>query len=783
MELNKKSVKFPAKMNLSFSKLLDLLEVRSKDSSPDEANYLKKVLSKAANAPALRDGIEKKDIELHREIIDELMATVFPAALTENEIKCASYPWDFKPFYTSKRLENYMVASIEDFGMEKNMFNDDTLYISACTAILGMHFGMDMRGTKPFYLEFPDPKTGRMGHYRMAMNADFMSVIPTDKALDITQEDFDELADNYYDIDLWKKKFPEESWIFSGFMIMNLMDLTMDWNINKLSKDLLNFSPDGIPLLQNNLGALLKVDDLTMSFVKYVGNKCVQDVKKRESFMLGSAIEMSGDQFLSPRIYSEIFENKRPIALPDIERYNKKSKSLLSKNLLKAGLKSYYVQPISYQGVILGFLELGSPTINALNSTTSILLEQIIPILAMAGNRMNEEFKNRIEAVIQEECTTIHPSVKWRFEEEANKHITSIDSGGDHQFTDLIFKNVFPLYGQLDISGSSTSRNEAVKNDLVTQLQSLRKILLKSKKVTLLPIYDELLYVIGKQIHLLETNMDAASEHDIQRFLNKEIEPILPQLSMINAEIAGVVNTYNKSLNGELHTLYKERKDFDESVLHLNGVLADFIDKKQEEAQLMFPHYFERYKTDGVEFNMYIGESISPNKGYSPLMFKNLRLWQLMVMVEMERQFHSVRSSLKMNLNIASLVLAHRAPLAIHFRLDEKQFDVDGAYNARYEIIKKRIDKANIKGTSERITEVGKLVIVYTNEEDESEYLRYIQFLQNKNYFLNTAPELLTVQDLQGISGLKAIRVSIDFKVKTRESGVSMEEIIAEIER
>ncbi len=29
--------------------------------------------------------------------------------------------------------------------------------------------------------------------------------------------------------------------------------------------------------------------------------------------------------------------------------------------------------------------------------------------------------------------------------------------------------------------------------------------------------------------------------------------------------------------------------------------------------------------------------------------------------------------------------------------MDEKRFDVDGAYNARYEIVKKRIDKAYVK--------------------------------------------------------------------------------------
>ncbi len=254
---------------------------------------------------------------------------------------------------------------------------------------------------------------------------------------------------------------------------------------------------------------------------------------------------------------------------------------------------------------------------------------------------------------------------------------------------------------------------------------------MKAQEVIVLPVYEELIFIIDGHIHILEFNMDAASEHDIQSFLNSEIEPILPQLSKINAGIATLIKAYYESLNSELHILYDERKAFDKSVLHLNNVLADFIDKKQLEAQLMFPHYFERFKTDGVEFNMYIGESISPDKGFSQLMFKNLRLWQLIVMVEMERELHDKLKNSKKKLDIASLVLSHRDPLAIHFRLDEKQFDVDGAYNARYEIVKKRIDKAHIKGTSERITEVGKLVIVYTNDEDESEYLRYIQFLQN----------------------------------------------------
>ena len=108
------------------------------------------------------------------------------------------------------------------------------------------------------------------------------------------------------------------------------------------------------------------------------------------------------------------------------------------------------------------------------------------------------------------------------------------------------------------------------------------------------------------------------------------------------------------------------------------------------------------------------------------------------------------------------LLLVFGNNLSIRFRVDEKKFDVDGAYNARYEIVKKRIDKAHIKGTNERITQKGKLVIVYSQRKDEMEYLRYIKFLQSKNY-LEDNIEIVPLEDLQGVVGLKAIRVDINY--------------------
>ncbi|HEY4198368.1 MAG TPA: GAF domain-containing protein, partial [Mucilaginibacter sp.] len=172
------------------------------------------------------------------------------------------------------------------------------------------------------------------------------------------------------------------------------------------------------------------------------------------------------------------------------------------------------------------------------------------------------------------------------------------------------------------------------------------------------------------------------------------------------------------------------------------------------------PHYYERFKTDGVEHNLYIGTSISPEQKFSFADLERLRLWQLLVTAEMEIEQYRLKDILPYHLGVTSLILVFSSPIAIRFRMDEKHFDIDGAYNIRYEVIKKRIDKAYIKHTRERITREGKITIVYSKNEDETEYLRYIKLLQSAGILADTVDHF-DVEDLQGVAGLKALRVGV----------------------
>lgn len=360
-------------------------------------------------------------------------------------------------------------------------------------------------------------------------------------------------------------------------------------------------------------------------------------------------------------------------------------------------------------------------------------------------------------------------SVQWKFEQEARRLIRARAESSDDSFKDLVFEDVSPLYGQIDIVGSSDARNEAIKTDLISQLELVSEIFAFAKANEPLPIYDQIIHRINKFQEELEFNsINANTEREIISILEGEVNPFMDHVKDLSKKLKQLVTDYEAALNTESGVIFTNRDNYDTTVQVVNERLARFLDRKQKEAQEIYPHFFERYKTDGVEHNIYVGSSIVRGQSYNPVYLYNLRLWQLQTMIQMENKFYQYQESLPVQIEAASMILVFGNTLSIRYRIDEKRFDVDGAYNARYEVVKKRIDKANIRGTEERITQKGKISIIYTNHESELEYLRYISFLQDQKY-LNDEIELLELEDVQGVVGLKAIRVGVLYNKKSED--------------
>jgi rubrerythrin len=258
----------------------------------------------------------------------------------------------------------------------------------------------------------------------------------------------------------------------------------------------------------------------------------------------------------------------------------------------------------------------------------------------------------------------------------------------------------------------------------------------------------------------LKEELKSNDENRIMDFIKNEVHEVLQEIAQKDSEITFAVTKYFSELDNEYGVVYNERKKYEDSVAMINETLSDFIEKEDLRTQKMIPHYFEKYKTDGVEYEIYAGQSLLRNQKFSPIHLKNLRLTQLITMCHVTQKMDTLRTEMPVPLSTAQLIFVYSNPISVRFRMDDKHFDVDGAYNIRYEIIKKRIDKAYIDGTTERLTQKGKIAIVYTTDKDKNEYLEYINYLTREG-LIDDNIEDLTLGKLQGVQGLRALRITV----------------------
>lgn len=766
----------PLQQLVSFNKWLEQYGTMAQSSDKFLAAKAQHILATQAPYAELRDGF--RDLSLlkkYEKEIQIILQDAFSEMLGENEIKAASLPYYNIIFNPSKRFQKILHNAGPDYTPVIRNQEHGINYIMTCTVILNFYYGFQLDFKRPLFYDIPDAN-GVMRHYRILYNADFIEIIPTDKAKEITQADVDELLENFDNLELWKEKIPPNSFIAKGFVISNMFDVTAEHSISEIKSKLIASDKRGSEYfmvdLQETFKSFFNLPDVRVGFVTYNPKKDQFERvygKGIKSFILHDKDLESCNEALCQGSYGKLLKENTYFAISNVDKYFELSGGDPPyKSLKKQGIKSAIFAPIADKGNLLGVLEIVSTKVNELNSVNANKLSDVMPYIVSAVLRSKAEEENLIDAIIQNECTTVHSSVYWKFQEEAKRFIIDKLEGRQPVFREIVFKDVYPLYGQIDIKDSSKARNLATQHDLMVQLSEINTVLAEAWQKNKLPIYEELIFRVNNHVNEIKEVLHTYSEQAIFDFVKEEINPVFQHLKKTDAKLNTLIMAYEANIDEGTESYYDHRRNYDESVMQINKKLASIIDKKQKGAQDMFPHYFERYKTDGVEHNMYIGDSIAGDKDFDPLYLNNLRLWQLQVMCDMENGYYNLKNKLPVHLDVASLILVYNTSLSIRFRMDEKQFDVDGTYNARYEIIKKRIDKSYIKGTNERLTQEGKLSIVYSQKKDELEYLRYIKFLKSKGYFTDNI-EIVELEGLQGVSGLKAIRAEILYK-KDKES-------------
>src|SRR5690606_27907978 len=107
------------------------------------------------------------------------------------------------------------------------------------------------------------------------------------------------------------------------------------------------------------------------------------------------------------------------------------------------------------------------------------------------------------------------------------------------------------------------------------------------------------------------------------------------------------------------------RKALELSVHQINSSINDYLESAQKEMQGSYPYYFEKFRSDGIEYDIYIGQSIAPDKNFNEVYLRNIRLWQLTSMAEVTKITHNLLDGMERPLFTTQLIFINASPIDI----------------------------------------------------------------------------------------------------------------------
>lgn len=760
--------------HISFVPFIRFMKEKASRSKGGRAAYYNEIVRHFESNPALLQPL-KEDVEIanYQEYLDLLTATVFPVTMDDSrDIFGIGVPFRFAIFYYSERFRQIFA---EDGGelravpkgiSEEKVKNDKLTWMYKL--ILERLYDMPINYDAEMIHNIVHPETGAHKYVKVNIDPRFVDVkvkgtLPTLDCDSICAGDF-----KMQRIDDLKRQLPLENFALEGFAIWTIQDVTKDHVVAGMKNLVLNIRKDNelktYAQAREYLKTLAGRMDLNVHLTPFlkVNNKSVmENAYVSQSIIFSSARNEAERTAINEQLLEYLNANPQPLVIPEVSRQTVALYPFL-KYLPLHGVKSFILLPVMHEKNLLGMLELAASAGEPLDWEVLSQLQPSYAVGSLLLRRSMELANERINEVIKEQFTALQPAVEWKFTDAAWEYLHT-PKDGKRGIGSILFEDVYPLYGAVDIRNSSVERGSAIKDDLKEQLLLIQDTFKHINGGLHLPLLEELQFKNNRMLNSMRETLFAEDEVKINEFLDYEIAPTFRHLYESQEDLKPVLNEYFAKIDKTSGHIYHHRREYEDSLQEINTAINRYLEKEKEELQRSYPCYFEKYRTDGVEYNIYIGQSIAPERKFDMIYLRNLRLWQLSSMAQITRITHALEPKLRIPLQTTQLVLAHSNPIAISFRKDERRFDVEGAYNIRYEIMKKRIDKVRVRGTNERLTQPGKIAIVYAYIREAEEYRKYIEFLQNKN-ILASEIEMLDLEEVQGISGLRAMRVSVNME-------------------
>jgi hypothetical protein len=761
---------FPFRSEISLKPLIDFW-TRAADAGSARGALARIVAEEVKKAPELLAPITSSStIAQHKELLDVLMTAVFPAAGWEQSYGAVMAPFQLRGFYATPLMRQLLMT--ED-GKLKGRLNADDRFVNtmrrayAYALILKRVYGIDFEVDYPVIVTAPDPETGLDRHFRIFFDKQFVEVETVGPVPPLPDDIEHRVHSNALDASGLDDLLPPDRFVFRGITIFKCVDVTDQEVLSALKRDLIDresiVSQAHFMGLQQRLRTLFRRPELRLGLGAIDSGRVLilnYDATHEHQCIFADSKHHQISDFAGS-VFERAVKSGQPVIVADLAEV--RARTPVEDQIVASGVRGMLVAPLHYQDKIIGTLTLESPNVCDLDATHLPKLSEVLPLFSMAVQRSMDELNARIQTEIKERFTAIHPVVEWRFRKAVLDELERDDNASGVELQPIVFEQVHPLYALSDIRGSSTQRALAIQSDLIAQLRLARDVIEAAHDARRLPALDHLRYRIDEHLTQIAHDLAAGDEVGAIGFLRTEVESVFDHVAGFGEAVDRRIAAYRAALDPRLGAVYRQRRLFEESVTRLSETISGYLDLEEESAQSMMPHYFEKQTTDGVDHQIYVGGSLLEDGRFDPLYLKSLRLWQLMVVCGIAARAERLTADLPLPLQVTHLVLVQHAPLSIRFRADEKRFDVDGAYDMRYEIVKKRIDKALVKGSGERVTQPGRIAIVYSSSAEAAEYRGYLDYLRHLGY-VGADVEDLELEELQGVHGLRALRAAITLR-------------------
>lgn len=750
---------------LSFKPFMAFLRKRIGEEKTVKVDFFKKVLEKfeAANLP---DELTIPQLYEHTELLEYFYASMAPMFSAEEETLWALwvpvhptivYGTEFFYNVLQSRKTDLVNRSVEDYRKDRI----DMIY----SFILKRFYNYHSPLKNEQYHAYQNDESGLLQYYTVHINTEFIEATAKGPLPELnfgklhahlTQNTGAEYLESILPLDLFK---------FRGISVSTIQDVTAEKAIANITKIRLNRKAGNDEEIYKSVIQSLKtlvcsskIEFDIFPFLR-VNGKMVYGFGRGGT---GILYETWGDQRLTPEHFqlqaSHYAANPNSFFSRDVAKESLREFSFLQ-TFINKGVRSLALMPVFHNGVLVGVLAMHTWAPDSFDEKTFAKLEPAIAPLGQLMQIYIDAFNLEIDNIIKEKFTSIQPSVQWKFNEIAwdylyrKKKDPSITETAPIRFT-----TVYPLYGAIDIRNSTVERNQAIQADLEHQLKKLGDLFSEAQSYHRSTLLDGMIFSCKTWLQTVtQEQLTTTEEGNVTYFLQVESVEYLQYLAGEEPRAKTIIDAYLKTV---AEVTDSNKQALDQSMTLLNNSINKYLESEQEQLQAAYPCYFEKFRTDGIEYDIYIGQSIAPDRPFSHFHLKGIRLWQLTSMANIARLTRSMLPDMPKALHTTQLIFLHNNTIDISFRTDERKFDVEGAYNIRYEMIKKRIDKVHIRHTEERLTQPDKIALIYFNDKDVEDYLPYIHYLQGEKV-LDSGVEALELEDLQGLTGLKALRVTV----------------------